>query len=260
MSITDYMIWSPGARVSGGVTGARILGISSVAKPESDQYPHLIINELICNFFARAIMLPVPPGFVVAHHQDRYFACLQFGLAGEDLPPVIPTDVVRTNPWLSAGIILFDSWIMNRDRHNRNLALNTTNGKLQIFDHSHALLADTTDISSWLDQNKDQICIENHCLVGAIDTPEHFSDWAQRIDSVPDFYIRETVLAAAGTTLGNSEANLIANHLVERKSKMLGFIANNQTLFTKISDDSWLRENSDHAESNDSAADPEEVS
>jgi hypothetical protein len=149
MPVTNYKVWAWGAPVGVGVTGANHVGIAGVAKKATPTDPFLIANEVICNSLARMLLLPCPPGAMLDKGGEPYFFSLNFNLAGMALPPADAVTVVTSFPRLSWGIILFDTLVMNPDRHGLNIAHDTSTNKVQIFDHGHAFLhAGNLDVST----------------------------------------------------------------------------------------------------------------
>ena len=127
--------------VGDGATGAVFVAVRAVGKRDSQTFPHVVTNEIVCSRLASALALPCPPGCLTtsATRGDLLFASMDFNLAGENLPPARAASVLAQHPIDSAGIVLFDAWVMNYDRHSRNLALDGVSGRLSMFDHSHAL-------------------------------------------------------------------------------------------------------------------------
>ncbi|MCB9654160.1 MAG: hypothetical protein H6729_08540 [Deltaproteobacteria bacterium] len=51
---------------------------------------YVVANELIAEHLARALLLPIPPGFIIEHKGKPHYVSLNFNLSGEDLPPANP--------------------------------------------------------------------------------------------------------------------------------------------------------------------------
>lgn len=114
-------------------------------KAEWSQSPYSVFNELICGELGRFIRLPVPPFAVTYHEADGskpLFSSLDFNNTRDTLPPIIPESCVERVLPLCAGILVFDIFIANRDRHDENLlADNADRPKaMHVFDHDQALL------------------------------------------------------------------------------------------------------------------------
>lgn len=222
MPFANYKIWAKGGVVGDGVTGASYMGVSAVAKPATETYPNLIVNEIICAHLARILLLPIPPGFVVQSESDRFFASLNFNLAGESLPPVNPQKLIESDASLATGIVVFDSLVMNSDRHNKNIAFDSSNGAIEIFDHSHALLASMKEdrFNEHFSEMSDKVCIDNHCLSKFLDDWSLFESWFEKVQQIPDFYIKEAIQAAQPDHISAKAATELENFLLTRRNNL----------------------------------------
>src|SRR5262249_23482686 len=137
MPATRYKIWQIGAAVGDGATHSFHVGVAGIAKGASVDLPYVVANELLCNLLARSIFLPTPPGFIIEHNNQPHYVSLNFNLAGHDLPPADAAALVANHPRLACGIVLFDMWVVNDDRHGRNIVFDTASNKVEVFDHSH---------------------------------------------------------------------------------------------------------------------------
>jgi hypothetical protein len=88
MPATRYKIWSIGSPVGEGAMQSMHVGVAGLAKCALPAQPYAVVNELICGHLAHALLLPIPPGFIIEHEDKPYHVSLNFNLAGEDLPPV----------------------------------------------------------------------------------------------------------------------------------------------------------------------------
>ncbi len=122
MPATKYKVWAVGAPLGVGATGALHIGIAGIAKPNSAALPLVVANELVCGLLAKAILLPSPPGFIIEHNSQPYYVSLNFNLAGVALPPADVKKLVASQPELASGVLLFDAWVANGDRHRANIA------------------------------------------------------------------------------------------------------------------------------------------
>lgn len=147
MSRGIYRIESMGRQLGIGVAASRYVNLSAVAKENVSAAPYCIPNELICGELGRFLRLPVPPFGIVSQTSGGVrFASLDFNLAGNALPPVDIANCLRILPSLSAGLLLFDIWVANCDRHAANFSVDflATPPQMNIFDHSHALFGYAT--------------------------------------------------------------------------------------------------------------------
>lgn len=238
MPVTYYKIWSTGPAVGDGATQSVHVGVAGIAKGNTPGPPTTVANELVCNRLASALLLPIPPGFLIEHSGKPHFVSLNFNLAGQQLPPVVPTEVVTAHPELSWGIVLFDMWVVNWDRHSRNLAYDKPSNRVQIFDHSHTLLSRGLPV---LVANKGAPGIERHCIAPVITSLTGASAWHQRILSLPEHYLRAVVteLGESQFNVSQSDAAALADFLLERRPLLLDIARSHQSIFPNINAADW---------------------
>jgi hypothetical protein len=245
-----YRIESLGRHLGVGVAGSRYVYLSAVAKENGANAPYCIANELICGELGRFLRLPVPPvGIVTQAGSGPMVASLDFNLTGNSLPPVNVNQCVRMLPTLSAGLLLFDVWIANCDRHEANFSVDTgtTPPQMSIFDHSHALFGYATGQGearltalrdrlgiSWTTNGPVDSGQHRHCLLDFISTDGDFHHWLERIRSTPDFFIDEVCRDAMpyGATL--QEAQAAAGFLKHRRDNLRNIINHHRAEFTAI--------------------------
>jgi hypothetical protein len=229
MPATHYKIWAVGNPVGEGATGSMYMGVASVAKCDLDSQPYIVANEYIVASLARAIRLPIPPSSLVSHDGKSWHVSQNFNLSGENLPPANPSAIVAAHPRLSWGIVLFDAWVVNTDRHNKNLSFDQTKDLLQIFDHSHALFAQTG--RTVLENNLEKLGIGGHCLAPQLSDLDGMQEWADRIAAVPDYYIKETVADVIGINVPKELADWTADYLLNRRNRLVDLVKANITVF-----------------------------
>lgn len=245
-----YRIASVGSQLGIGVAGSRYVRLSAVAKENSAAAPYCIPNELICGELGRFLRLPVPPvGIVSQASGGPLFASLDFNLAGNSLPPVNVASCVKALPLLSTGLLLFDIWVANCDRHAANFSVDSLANPLQmnIFDHSHALfgyaagqgetrlnaLRDRLGIS-WTSNHPVDSGQHRHCLLDAVNDDNYFAFWLNRIEVTPDFYIEEICKDASPYGLTAQEVTGAIDFLKARRDNMKEIISRNQPEFSSI--------------------------
>ena len=209
--------------------GSIHVGVAGVAKKASKDMPFAVANEIICGDLARALLLPIPPGFII-HRQEGglpvpYHVSLNFNLAGEDLPPIQVSDVLKEQAQLAAGVLAFDTWILNNDRHTTNIAYYKAAKRLQIFDHSHAFFYGTTreDAAKYLAQHK-TTGLSYHCLALAVSDTDSIKMWCDRIAQIPEFFIRETIKCTKELGLPGQDVDDCVNFLLERRKILYGLL------------------------------------
>lgn len=245
-----YRIESMGRQLGIGVAASRYVNLSAVAKENVSAAPYCIPNELICGELGRFLRLPVPPFGIVSQTRGGVrFASLDFNLAGNALPPVDIANCLRILPSLSAGLLLFDIWVANCDRHAANFSVDflATPPQMNIFDHSHALFGYATGQGqsrlsvlmnrlgvSWTTNNAVDSGRHRHCLLDTITADTDFSFWLDRIRTTPDFFIEEVCRDAQPYGLTPAEVDAAIGFLTYRRDNLLRIINSHRTEFSAI--------------------------
>lgn len=217
-----------------GATGAVHIGFAAIAKKSTVTEPYIVANELVCNGLAQLLLLPCPPGALVSHSGESYYATLNFNMSGMSLPPADCEALVQHDPRTAWGIALFDTLIMNEDRHDENVSFDETSHEIQVFDHSHAFLGTSGDINSNLSDLVDKISIGAHCIAAEITTAEGFAMWCDRIKSIPDFLIDGLVDAACEVGIPVSDRQICVSTLRTRRDRIDNLIKDNLASFPKL--------------------------
>ncbi len=234
MPSSTYKVFSTGAAVGDGVTQSIYVSIAGIAKKASPAHPYIVANELICNRIGLALLLPCPPGAIMEHGGEPYFFSLDFNVAGHSLPPITPANVTDQLPRESWGVISFDTFIMNADRHRKNIAFDTATKKLHIFDHSHALLGPSGDIDARLLSADKQMCIGKHCLAREIATDDGKTASLNRIGSLPDYFLDGVVDAAARFGIPADKKQPVSDFLKRRRDSIETLVTSNAGSFPKL--------------------------
>ncbi len=234
-----YQIDTWGDHVGAGTaTDPRYCTMEGVAKLNSEQYPFTVANEFVCSRLALVLGLPVPPGVVVRTDDDRLaYVALRFGHKGERPPPVIPADVVADNPVVAAGVVSFDSWIGNLDRHAANIAYVRDVVPVTIFDHSHALFGPHRQGAADRLREQTAAAMVSGCLLPHLTAGSHFRGWSERIASVHNDTITDlcrAMLVPGGITPDESEA--ARTFLVHRKTRILEFLEQSKGTMPNLTD------------------------
>lgn len=234
MPAQQYKLMKRGPMVGAGVTDAFHIGMAAIAKRASPSYPYVIANELICGRLARVVFLPCPPASLMEDAGELFFVSLDFNMSGGQLPPVNAARLLSDYPELCWGIILFDVWVMNGDRHRGNLAYDTTLKRVQVFDHSHAFAGAGGDIASRFTALRNDLAMGQHCL-NAISTYFGKDMWIERIQAVPDYFIEGIVEAACSVGLPPSQRSSSIELLKHRRDNLNAIFLNGwAALFSKL--------------------------
>lgn len=234
MPASHYKIAEWGDPLNDGVSESRYINVNGVAKTNLPLEPHIVANELICARLALAVGLPVPPGFLVMKDGEPWFVSLNFNLAGEPLPPIRPQLLVARKPELCAGIVLFDAWVLNPDRHARNLAHDTSTDDVQIFDHSRALMPTDMAQRQYAEQMVDSPAIGAHCLARELTDASAFKGWHQRIMAIPEHQLTDALQAAVDVGLEPGNVGFFMDYLLERRSRLPNIVAANPLVFPSL--------------------------
>jgi hypothetical protein len=233
---TRYRIWAIGPRVGNTATAPIHVGVAGVAKSSTAQLPYVVANELICASLAKVILLPTPPGFLIDHAGVPHFVSLNFNLAGHDLPPINPQALVQALPSFAAGVVVFDTWIANMDRHPGNLAFDAAQNKAQVFDHSHAFYAQGRPA---LENLTNALGIGGHCLAPHVSDVAHIKFWCERLQRVPDYYIDEVVTSAATVGLPTADVSFCQQFLRDRRVHLYQLLEQHRNSLPSVPAGQW---------------------
>jgi hypothetical protein len=217
------------------------IGVAGIAKQACNLSPFVIVNELVCSYLSRAIILPSPPGFIIENEGSPHYVSMNFNLAEQRLPPVDPPQLVELQPHFSAGVLAFDIWVLNSDRHDENLSHFVAAGKAQAFDHGHCFFngSDSNEAHQYLENNRNSLGIDGHCLLPYLDRLDFMIDWIYRIEQVPDFYIREVVMSTVVLGLPQTEVDYCIDYLCQRRDTLRQLVMANRNSFPAIQGNLW---------------------
>lgn len=242
MAFRPYKIWSFDNQIGDTATNPWNVRVSGVAKFSEDDYPNTVGNEILCNILARAILLPAPPGFIAERNGFPCYVSCNFNLVGEELPPIDPHALIAEQLDIATGIIVFDFWIMNIDRHEENIHYDLDTKRVEVFDHGHCFMADggiqglRAQVANW--------SYASHCLVENIDSCTHFGKWCDRISKVPDFVIEDAVAQAVSLDYPEEHEAEYVSILRSRRDNMVDLIKANKDKFPNVDwDIEWGNEN-----------------
>jgi hypothetical protein len=194
---------------------------------------------LICGALGQFLGLPVPPCglFVEPGAARSYFGTLNFNVRGDSFPPADVAEcldayrVLGPRPDHVIGTLVFDVWVANGDRNERNLRLDTTANprQLHVFDHGWALFgrglrgAESAPGVPRLRRLRDELGIADstdpsgvpHCLLTAVRRA------------------REVQLVTP------AEATEVVNFLRHRRDALADIIQAHRARFSGISDANW---------------------
>jgi hypothetical protein len=244
---------------AGSASNLSPLTIYALGKNSSDN-PYCIANELVCTELARFLGLQHPVGAIMrSDRSEIWFATLDFNVTGKRLPPIEPADVAERFSSLSAGIVLFDIFIANSDRHPHNITLDTSRFKARsaanvqrnstpiIFDNSHALFGHRRGLGiERLEGLKQRLGITGnalysggirHCLLDKLTSDAAMPQWIERIKAVPDFMIEnlcKELMLHLHTHVQPDECAVLQDFLRLRRDTIGDIIAQHKEEFSSI--------------------------
>lgn len=215
-------VW--GDRVGMGATDPRYCSLGGVAKENPAASPFTVANEYICGRLALMLGLPVPPGVIVKTDDDAVaYVALRFGKRGEAPPPASVDELLEDDPALAAGIVAFDCWIGNSDRHRHNFAYARGLIPAMIFDHSHALLG-AGAATDHLEAQKDAPVVAGD-LVGVVTDGAAIEEWAGRIGGILTVTVEQVCGQAAAADAIDDAAKAVALEWLEhRKGRVVAIL------------------------------------
>ncbi len=193
--------------------------------------PYCVPNEYICAKIGSALGLPIPP-FAITTAADSnvkvMFTSLDFNPGAVRLPPVDPQTCVEKLHSLCVGVVVFDIWIANEDRHDENLAVDKLGNpkSMRVFDHDQALFGGCNEIGiPRLVKLRDRLGITGsnvtggnpHCLAPFFQSDLYFETWVDRVQSIPEWIIVEACRAMMRVALTKQEVDAAIDFLLYRR-------------------------------------------
>jgi hypothetical protein len=242
-----------------GASGTVFTDLSGYAKLPTTGAPFVVVNEFVAWRLASVVGLPVPPGTLLGNHPSGAvgWVTLSYLPSHSVMPPVNPANVVAAFPELVAGVVVFDFIIANTDRHSGNLALVTgpvltatgpqTRERLEVFDHSHAVVNNGIHNNSRSPQNylhalKDEFVISGNCLLAHITSADDLLVWSHRMSRLlTDEVVREICEEAAmiTTDFTSDDASVLSEFLTSRRDTALTVIMAHAAQFPCVPADAW---------------------
>jgi hypothetical protein len=243
---TIYRLTRLHSTLRGGANQAVDAEIRGVAKT-NNLGPYTIANEVVAARLAHGLGLPVPAGVVAEHTGQLFYLSLDVSKEGKTLPPIVPNDFVVAEPWLAAGVVVFDIWTANGDRHANNISFDPgfSPPRPAIFDHGHALLgtADPKGPDRLQAANDDLGCTGKGALGGnrevlldLVSSAQDLRAWTERVSSLPDFVVKDACADARelGLLSDDGTRDALDTWLQRRKPELWRLISNHQDEFPAI--------------------------
>jgi hypothetical protein len=229
-----------GARIEDSSGGVSHLRLNAYARKNTPERPFAVANDFISSSLGIAAGLPVPPGTLIGVYGGGYnYASLAFGDRGDRPPPIIPPRFCEERAWEACGIIAFDQWIHNTDRHDANIGY-IPEVAVGVFDHDLALMneAKTSGEALSLLADSQDTPIKFHCLTPHVKDVSHFGEWFDRIGSVTRREIRRAVATSHSAELINAELrDALISFLEYRQTRINSFVEQTRDQYRSV--DSW---------------------
>lgn len=221
----------------------------SIGRANSDDSPYLIPNEWICGNLAQFLRLPIPPFALMREnaHRKGMFASLRFGRGDQPPPDIRPDACVQRHPDLCAGILMFDIWIANEDRHGRNIFVDNPARPrdIRIYDHDRALFGCFAGYGQKRLKNlRDRLGCSGgsvtggnvHCFLRRVADRNHLDAWYPRIANTPDWFIEDVCNAVVNLGITREEADSAIDFLKYRRTSLEKIVYENRAEFASIAD------------------------
>lgn len=220
-----YKVWSWGSRISKDDDDwiKYRVGLTAIAKRHIET-PYEAYNELVAMSLGRMLGLPIPIGFVMEHDGSVYYCSGHFSASGGEAPDADVEHLAANQRKIACGIVLFDAWICNTDRHAKNLFYDSDEGRVFLFDHGAALLSYSGQEN--LQQNEDTIVIHPDFANEVFDFGD-FNDWYDKLLRIPDFAITSASINAQSVGVTEIEAHAVSRFLIRRRSKLWSIFKEN---------------------------------
>lgn len=216
-------------------------------RPHSESR-YLLPNEVICAGLGRIIGLPVPSWEVtISEDGTHWFSSLHFNFDDDELPDVDPQAFWDARPRWMTAVVVFDVFIANADRHDKNIAVDDPlKPKLfKVFDHDQALLGGLTYKPSGvarLDDVANKIGLTyqtgglRNDFIDEMTSSEYMLKWTKRIKDIPDWMIQNCVDAGSCYGLTEQESQSVAEFLKTRRHKLADLILADREQFPRIAE------------------------
>ncbi len=229
-----------GAIIEGSSGGVGSVRLNAFARQNTPDRPFAVVNDYVASTLGMAVGLPVPPGTLFGlHGGDHGYVSLAFGHRGDVAPPIIPPKFCADRPWEACGIIAFDHWVLNTDRHDQNLSHIPDIG-VAVFDHDLSLInvpPSGEDAVTALAKNRD-IVYKYHCLTRHITDPSHFPEWFARIGSVTRREIRRAAdTCHSAKLIDASTRDALVSFLEYRQTRIRTYVNQTRDLYQNVA--SW---------------------
>lgn len=233
--MNHYTLWDEGTLVEKSSRRMYNVGVRALAKFPSDGPPYEIANEFIAYHLGRLLGLPVVWGLKSKRGSEECYCSFNFNVTiPESLPSrANPKKLVAASPQRATGVVVFDSWILNEDRHSKNLAYYEDADALMLFDHGESLLRGPDPIGR-LGRYEADPAFGSSCIVPELTTLSHLWQWWLRLSEIPATSIKGVLQDAVGYGLPREHVETLHEFLIARRNVVAGLIVQNKSHFLKL--------------------------
>ncbi|MEM7478421.1 MAG: HipA family kinase [Planctomycetota bacterium] len=208
--------WGPNKATGLSQRQRRIVGINALAKKNPD-HEFEIYNELVASRLGQYMGLPIPVGMVLEKDSELFYASCHVSAATEELPDADLNRFCRDKADLACGVMVFDAWTANDDRHLENIWYNYYEDETFVFDQGNALLSDEGE--SHLHSAEKCLCVRyaNDALSQFITSLDSFSIWYEAILRIPTSAITALVIEASAVGVDKMLGEKVGAWLLKRR-------------------------------------------
>ena len=204
-------------------------------------YPYLAANELVSATIGRHLGLPLLDSTVVQMGSDLFFASTY--MAKGSFYPQITEDLFNKceNRERVYTMVVFDTWLCNQDRHDRNLlvrAVKRSGSEVYTIlpnDHGHCLVADQTPaiLPGLLDSPPGQY-LKIQYVAEAIRELGKLRQALDAVEAMKDVVLSSAVRSIPEKLLNSKDQGDYENFLMQRRTRLRRLFEDNRACFPKL--------------------------
>jgi hypothetical protein len=200
-------------------------------------------NEWVAARLAEAVGLPTLDHRILLKGEDLFFGSAFMG-SGTFTPEITaPLFAKCDNRDQIYGIVAFDVWMINSDRHNQNLVVrhrrrSEVQNELLPNDHSHLLVSESeprlgSELMACLNDPPGRfVCLQ--FVRESIVNRKLLSTAIDRIENLSERTIRAAVASTPSQLLATTDRAIYADFLVQRRTLLRGLMQNAGRLFPNL--------------------------
>jgi len=223
-----------------------IVTAQAYGKSANQNSPYLIANEWIAGAIGQFLRLPIPPFALLRSTSVKTVMFCSQSFEGDATPDdTDPVALQARHARLSAGIVVFDILIANRDRGWWNIKVdNAANPKvIRLFDHEKSLFY--VQPKQGIDAIRSRVSRlgitqsgaskhDTHCLLKLLKIVDDLSFWIRRIETIPDWFIDDVADEVLRIAITKAERDAVRQFLKERRDNLAQLIYQHRNRFTGI--------------------------